>query len=434
MATFSALDHFRRSERLGVVGLGYVGLPVAVALANHFSVIGFDIDADRIMELESNIDRTSEVPLEALEKTSIEFSVDPIRLRDCTFIIVTVPTPIDTHHSPDFGPLRTASESIGANLSPGSVVVYESTVYPGATEQICRPILERASGLKAGTDFFVGYSPERINPGDKEHTIDKIVKVIAAQDPVTLERLKHVYGSVCLAGLHVAPSIEVAEAAKVIENTQRDLNIALMNELAMIFDRLEISTHEVLAAARTKWNFLNFVPGLVGGHCIGVDPFYLTKKAQSVGYHPEVILTGRRVNDQMGTFIATKIIKLLAAKGLSAPDASVLVVGLTFKEDISDLRNSRVVDLIRELIEFGASPDVFDPVCDPSRALLEFGLTVRSQPPQGTYDCVVIAVPHRQLRENQSVLASLVKSGGVVVDVKSVVDRDLFSHATVWSL
>jgi UDP-N-acetyl-D-glucosamine/UDP-N-acetyl-D-galactosamine dehydrogenase len=423
-----------QQERVAVVGLGYVGLPLAVALADHLTVLGFDIDARRIAELTSGHDRTGEITADRLTASSLTYSTDPKSLSDSTFIVVTVPTPVDQHRSPDFGPLRSASKLIGSALSPGAVVVYESTVYPGATEEICIPILERESGLKAGSDFFVGYSPERINPGDLVHTIDKVVKIISAQDPVTLARLRAVYGSICTGGLHEASSIQVAEAAKVIENTQRDLNIALMNELALIFDRLGISTREVLNAAGTKWNFLPFVPGLVGGHCIGVDPYYLTHKAESVGYHPDVILAGRRVNDGMGQFIAAKTTKLLASTGVAISAARVLVLGLTFKEDVPDLRNSRVPDIINELREFGARPEVVDPYGDPAEALHEYGIELASTPSSDGYDAVILAVAHKSILEDTAMLATLVRPGGFLIDVKSVVKPSDVAHATVWTL
>ncbi len=419
---------------MGIVGLGYVGLPLAVALAAHFPVVGFDIDGRRIAELEDGHDRTGEVSSARLRSSALNISMEPADLRNCTFIIVTVPTPVNRHRAPDFGPLQSASKLIGGALASGAVVVYESTVYPGATEEICVPILEEVSGLRAGTGFFVGYSPERINPGDRVHTIDTVVKVISAQDPATLARLRRVYGSICRGGLHEAPTIQVAEAAKVIENTQRDLNIALMNELALIFDRLGISTRDVLEAARTKWNFLPFVPGLVGGHCIGVDPYYLTHKAESVGYHPDVILAGRRVNDGMGAFIAAKATKMLAAKGVAISTARVLVLGLTFKEDVPDLRHSRVPDIVDELRQFGASPEVVDPLGSSAEAAHEYEITLDSQPQGEAYDAVILAVAHRELIGDLAKLKRLVRPGGVLIDVKSALNAADFAHATVWTL
>ena len=335
------------SETIGVVGLGYVGLPVAVAFGKRFEgTLGFDISEDRVRALSQGHDWTDEVTPQVLADTPITFTSNPDDLSVCTFIIVAVPTPIDGDRRPDLSPLLAATRTVGSVLKPGAVVVFESTVYPGVTEEVCGPALEDASGLKSGQDFTLGYSPERINPGDREHTFDKIVKVVAGQDDATLERIARTYEAVVSAGVHRAPSIKVAEAAKVIENTQRDLNIALMNELALIFDRLDISTHDVLDAAATKWNFLRFTPGLVGGHCIGVDPYYLTAKAEAVGYHPEVILAGRRINDSMGAFVARRAIKELRAAGVEINNCRVGIFGLTFKENVPDLRNSRVPDIV----------------------------------------------------------------------------------------
>ena len=423
-------------ETIAVVGLGYVGLPLAVALAREFPLIGVDVDAKRVAELGTGFDRTYEIPADVLGASHATWSCDPTDLSKATFIIVTVPTPIDEHLVPDLGPLRSASTTIGCHLRPGTVVVFESTVYPGVTEEVCQPILERESGLVAGIDFTVGYSPERINPGDRMHTLDRVVKVIAGQDEVTVERMAAVYGSVCTAGLHYAPSIRVAEAAKVIENTQRDLNIALMNELSLIFDRLGIRTADVLAAARTKWNFLPFVPGLVGGHCIGVDPYYLTYKAQSVGYHPNVILAGRRVNDAMGAFIAAKTVKLLAGQGISGSAARVAVLGLTFKEDVPDLRNSRVPDIIREITEFGVTLVVHDPVAVAADAQHEYGLELSSWPLQGLFDAVIMAVPHAWYRERQHDVAAILRPGGVLIDVKATFDptAEPWTDHMVWAL
>ena len=422
------------AEIIAVVGLGYVGLPLAVALADHFSVVGFDTNGSRIAELTRGHDRTGEITEARLAASSISFTTEPKDLAECSFIVVTVPTPVNEHRAPDLGALRSASTMIGEVLSPGTVVVYESTVYPGATEEVCLPILERVSGLRAGIDFTLGYSPERINPGDQVHTIDKVVKVISAQDAPTLARLRDVYGSICHGGLHEAPTICVAEAAKVIENTQRDVNIALMNELALIFDRLGISTTDVLKAAGTKWNFLQFTPGLVGGHCIGVDPYYLTHKAQSVGYQPDVILAGRRVNDGMGAFIATKAIKMLAARNVAISHARVLVLGLTFKEDVPDIRNSRVPDIVNELTQFGAKPEVVDPLGDPSEAAHEYGIELTPKPLGSGYDIVILAVAHREFLRDRTMLPSLVRPGGVVLDVKSALDVSDFAHASVWTL
>lgn len=335
---------------IGIVGLGYVGLPVAVAFGKEHQIVGFDINENRISTLKQKIDYTNEVTTEELEEASIEFTSDASKLKKTDFIIVAVPTPINEHNQPDLTPLVKASEEVGKNLSKGTIVVFESTVYPGATEEVCIPVLERFSGMKCGMDFFVGYSPERINPGDKKHTFTTIIKVVSGQNPEVLEIVADTYASVVKAGVHRASSIKVAEAAKVIENTQRDVNIALMNELALIFDRLGIDTTEVLEAAGTKWNFLNFSPGLVGGHCIGVDPYYLTYKAQAVGYQPDVILAGRRINDELGKFIARTLVKKLIKAGIVVQGATVTVLGLTFKENVPDLRNSKVIDVKKSSI------------------------------------------------------------------------------------
>ena len=380
--------------RIAVVGLGYVGLPLAVALARHFPVIGFDISAVRVEELQKGHDRTGEVDDAALAASSMRFSCREEDLAEAGLIIVAVPTPIDAHRNPDLGPVEKASALVGRRLARGAVVVYESTVYPGVTEDVCVPILERESGLTQGRDFTVGYSPERINPGDKVHTVDRIVKVVSGSTPHTLELLAEVYGRIVAAGVHKASSIRVAEAAKVIENTQRDLNIALMNELALIFDRLGIDTLEVLEAAGTKWNFLPFRPGLVGGHCIGVDPYYLTYKAEEAGYHPEVILAGRRINDGMGKYVAEKTVKMLIRAGRRVNGARVGIFGLTFKENVPDLRNTRVVDIRAELEEYGVSVLVHDPLADAREALHEYGLTLTAFDDMRDLDAAVFAVNH----------------------------------------
>jgi len=423
------------TETVAIIGLGYVGMPLAVALSRSYSVLGFDVDLERVNELRTAVDRTHEVSSASLRDSTAEWTSDAERLRDATFFIVTVPTPVDDRNIPDFRPLRSSSVTVGRHVSPGAVVVYESTVYPGATREVCVPILEEESGLKCGVDFFVGYSPERINPGDAEHTLDRVVKVIAGQDEPTSDRMASLYGTICSAGLHVASSIEVAEAAKVIENTQRDLNIALMNELALIFDRIGISTSEVLAAARTKWNFLDFVPGLVGGHCIGVDPYYLTHKAEAVGYHPQVILAGRRVNDSIAEFIATKTLKLLVANGFSIGDASMSVLGLTFKPDVPDIRNSKVPDLLCELAGYGVAPLVHDPLAPIELARSEYGVEISARPGPGTCDAVILAVPHRSYLATSDDVWSQVTAGGVLVDVKGALapnpDRP---DVTYWSL
>ncbi len=379
---------------LAVVGLGYVGLPLACALARHFEVIGFDIGEKRIAELQQGHDHTGEVTDADLADLPLRFTHDPAELAGAAVIIVAVPTPIDAHRNPDLSPLTGASRTVGANMGRGAVVVFESTVYPGVTEEVCLPILEQASGLAGNRDFTVGYSPERINPGDKVHTVDKIVKVVSGSTPETLELLAGVYGAVVSAGIHKAPSIKVAEAAKVIENTQRDLNIALMNELAVIFERLGIDTLDVLRAAGTKWNFLPFRPGLVGGHCIGVDPYYLTYKAQETGYNPEVILAGRRINDGMGTYVAQKVVKLLARAGKAVKGARVGIFGLTFKENVPDLRNTRVLDICAELAEYSVETPVHDPLADPVEALAEYGLRLTPLEEMVNLDAVVFAVRH----------------------------------------
>ena len=390
---------FNKSEKVAVVGLGYVGLPLAIHLARHFDVVGYDLKSARIRELASGYDRTLEVAAEDLAASTIAFTDDPARLSECRFIIVAVPTPIDIYRIPDLEPLRGSSRTVGRHMRRGSCIVYESTVYPGATEEVCVPILEKESGLVFGRDFTVGYSPERINPGDKEHTFERILKIVSGSDEATLELLARVYGQVVKPGLHRASSIKVAEAAKVIENTQRDLNIALMNELAMIFDRMGIDTTEVLEAAGTKWNFLPFRPGLVGGHCIGVDPYYLTFKAESLGYHPDMILAGRRINDGMGKFVAEQTVKMLIRTGRAIRGARIAVLGLTFKEDVPDLRNTRVVDIVSELRDYGIEVRVHDPMADPEEAMRYYGLTLSSLEDLVGVDAVILAVMHRGYRE-----------------------------------
>ncbi|WP_373498086.1 nucleotide sugar dehydrogenase [Desulfococcus sp.] len=390
---------YNKTEKIAVVGLGYVGLPLAIHLAGHFDVVGYDLKSARIRELASGYDRTLEVTPEDLAASAIAFTDDPARLSECRFIIVAVPTPIDVYRIPDLEPLRGASRIVGRHMRRGSCVVYESTVYPGATEEVCVPILEKESGLAFRRDFTVGYSPERINPGDKEHTFDRILKIVSGSDEATLDLLARIYGQVVRPGLHRASSIKVAEAAKVIENTQRDLNIALMNELAMIFDKMGIDTTEVLEAAGTKWNFLPFKPGLVGGHCIGVDPYYLTFKAESLGYHPDMILAGRRINDGMGKFVAERTVKMLIKTGRPILGARIAVLGLTFKEDVPDLRNTRVVDIVSELRDYGIEVRVHDPLADPEEALKYYGLTLCALEDLAGMDAVILAVMHRAYRE-----------------------------------
>jgi UDP-N-acetyl-D-glucosamine/UDP-N-acetyl-D-galactosamine dehydrogenase len=411
-------------QAIGVIGLGYVGLPLAVEFGKHYPVVGFDISQKRISELKSGVDSTLEVNKEELASASmLHFSSTPTDLQKCNVFIVTVPTPIDVHKRPDLTPLIKASETIGKVLKKGDIVIYESTVYPGATEEDCVPVLERVSGLTFNRDFFAGYSPERINPGDKEHRLTNIKKVTSGSTPEVADKVDALYRSIVTAGTHKASSIKVAEAAKVIENTQRDLNIALINELAKLFSRLEIDTLEVLEAAGTKWNFLPFRPGLVGGHCIGVDPYYLTHKAQAVGYHPEVILAGRRINDSMGRFVASEMIKAMLSKCIQIKGARVLIMGLTFKENCPDLRNTRVVDVIRELQEYQVDVDVYDPWVDVQEAVHEYGITLVTQPQLGLYDGIVVAVAHRQFRAMGA--EKIREFGGqesVLFDLKYVVD------------
>ena len=384
-----------KERKIAVVGLGYVGLPIAVAFGKRQRVIGFDINKAKIAELQKGLDRTGEVSSADLKASDVQYTFQPSDLKTADFIIVAVPTPINEALQPDLTALRKSSELIGANLSPGSIVVFESTVYPGATEEVCQPILEQTSGMKCGVDFKLGYSPERINPGDKEHTLEKIIKVVSAQDDASLEIVAKTYELVVKAGIHRASSIKVAEAAKVIENTQRDLNIALMNELALIFHRLGIDTKSVLDAAGTKWNFLKFSPGLVGGHCIGVDPYYLTAKAESVGYHPQVILAGRRINNGMGKFVAEQTMKLLGQLPRPVNDLKVAVLGLTFKENVPDLRNSKVPDIIQELREYGVQVLVHDPIAESEEAVAEYGIHLSKWNDLKNVDGLIVAVAHR---------------------------------------
>lgn len=412
------------NRKIAVIGLGYVGLPVAVAFARAGNpVVGFDIDAKRVAELTSGHDRTHEVDASDLHHKSMTFTHDVKALAGSDFYIVTVPTPIDEARRPDLGAMFAASRTVGSALKKGDIVVYESTVYPGAVEEDCVPILEKISGLKAGSDFKVGYSPERINPGDKQHRFETIMKVVSGQDAETLDIVADVYGSVVTAGIHRAPSIKVAEAAKVIENTQRDLNIAFMNELSLIFQAIDIDTGDVLAAARTKWNFMPFQPGLVGGHCIGVDPYYLTYRAEKAGYHPEVILAGRRINDGMGQRIARECIRGLLKRKVS--NGVVTVLGLTFKEDVPDTRNSRVVDVIRELESFGLTVQVADPQADPADAMHEYGVTLTKAEALKPADAIVVAVAHKEYADaGWPMIQKLLNGGkGLVLDVKMKLDR-----------
>ena len=425
------------TERIGVVGLGYVGLPVAIEFARHFEgTIGFDIDTVKIQELNGAVDRTGEFDAAALSESTIQFTANADDLADRTFHVVAVPTPVDQDNRPDFSALISASEMVGGVLQRGAVVVYESTVYPGATEEICAPALERASGLRSGADFSVAYSPERINPGDREHTLPRITKVVAGQDGETLERVAAAYERIIPAGIHRAPSIMVAEAAKVIENTQRDLNIALMNEIALICGRLGIRTADVLEAAGTKWNFLPFTPGLVGGHCIGVDPYYLTTKAEQLGYQPEVILAGRRINNRMGEHVATTLVKMLIASGARVSGARVGVLGLTFKENVPDLRNSRVPDILTTLGEYSIEALVHDPLASPEEARSEYGVELRSLDELEGLDALVLAVPHAQyVALPLDSLFGRISDGGVFIDVRSVVrPAEVPAHIRAWSL
>jgi UDP-N-acetyl-D-galactosamine dehydrogenase len=411
------------SERVAVIGLGYVGLPVALGFAKKFpGTVGFDINAAKVNALRSGHDITGEVASEVLKATSLKMTADPADLRGATFFVVAVPTPVDRNNRPDLTPVVKASETVGRALKKGDVVVYESTVYPGVTEEICGPILGKVSGLKRA-DFRLGYSPERINPGDTLHTLEKITKVVSGEDAATLERVAATYGAIIEAGVFRAASVKVAEAAKVIENTQRDLNIALMNELALIFDRMGIRTRDVLAAAGTKWNFLRFSPGLVGGHCIGVDPYYLTTKAEELGYQPQVILAGRRINNEMGPFVAQKTIKMLIHADLPVKGARVGVLGLTFKENVADIRNSKVPDILDELRAFGIEPKLHDPFAEPGETRREYGLDLSRLEELEGLDALILAVSHKlYLDLGADALARRVNPGGVLIDVKSALD------------
>lgn len=410
--------------KLAVVGLGYVGLPLAVEFGKHRAVVGFDINAGRVAELRDGHDRTREVESDDLKQaTGLTYASEASALAEANVFIVTVPTPIDAYKQPDLTPLVRASETLGKVLKRGDIVIYESTVYPGATEDVCVPVLASVSGLRFNEEFFVGYSPERINPGDKKHRVTTIKKVTSGSTPEVATLVDAIYAQIVTAGTHKAPSIRVAEAAKVIENTQRDVNIALINELALIFNRLGIDTQAVLEAAETKWNFLPFRPGLVGGHCIGVDPYYLTHKAQSIGYHPEIILAGRRLNDSMGAYVASQLIKGMTQRCVQVQGARILVMGLAFKENCPDLRNTRVVDIIRELGEYQAQVDVYDPWVDPDEAKREYGIEPVAEPVVGGYDAVVLAVGHRQFVEmGIDAVRALGKATHVLYDLKYVFD------------
>lgn len=408
--------------RIGVIGLGYVGLPLAIEFGKAFPTVGFDIDPHRIEELRQGMDKTLEVDSDEFDAaTQLRFSADSDALREVNFYIVTVPTPLDGHKSPDLGPLRAASETVGKAIGPGNIVVFESTVYPGATEEVCVPIIEQVSGLRYNRDFYAGYSPERINPGDRTHRVRDIVKVTSGSTPEAAELVDTVYRRIIVAGTHRASSIRVAEAAKIIENTQRDVSIALINELATLFARLGLDTQEVLEAAGTKWNFMQFKPGLVGGHCIGVDPYYLTYKAIEVGHHPEMILAGRRINDGMGAYVADQVVGLMTRKRILVAEAKVLVLGLTFKENCPDLRNTRVVDILTRLQSHGAKAEVWDPWVDAAQARQAYGLDLVKVPEQGSYDAIVLAVSHREfVALGAEGLRAFGKPVCVVYDVKGI--------------
>ena len=426
MARNSAPELSLRNCRIGVIGLGYVGLPLAVEFGKRYETVGFDINPSRIAELKRGRDRTLEVDAPELRAAKrLRFTSELRDLRPCRVYVVTVPTPIDADKRPDLGPLESASETVGKVLKRGDIVIYESTVFPGCTEEICVPILEKQSGLKFNRDFYAGYSPERINPGDRDHRLPTIRKVTSGSSPEAADFVDKLYSTIIKAGTHRASSIRVAEAAKVIENTQRDVNIALVNELSMIFNRLGIDTQEVLEAAGSKWNFLPFRPGLVGGHCIGVDPYYLTHKAQQIGYHPEMILAGRRINDNMALYVAGEVVRLMAAKRIHVKSSRILVMGLAFKENTPDLRNSKVADLVAELAAHGAKVDVWDPWVDSREAEEEYGLKLVKRPARGRYDAIVLAVGHREFAGMRPAeVRRLAKRRHVVYDIKFLLDRE----------
>lgn len=413
--------------KIAVIGLGYVGLPLARLFATKYPVVGFDINEKRIAELRGGVDNTLEVENEVLQEVLVEspsgekglFCSSVLKdIADCNYYVITVPTPVDKNNRPDLTPLYKSSETVGKVLKKGDIVIYESTVYPGVTEDECIPVLERVSGLKFNEDFFAGYSPERINPGDKEHTVEKILKVTSGSTPEIGKKVDALYASVIIAGTHLAPSIKVAEAAKVIENSQRDINIAFVNELAKIFNMMKIDTQDVLAAAGTKWNFLQFKPGLVGGHCIGVDPYYLAQKAQEIGYHPEIILAGRRMNDSMGEYVSSEVVKLMLQNDLKVKGSKVLVLGITFKENCPDVRNTKVVDVVRNLKEYGIDITIFDPLANPEEVKKEYNLETVDRLPEGKFDAVVLTVAHKEFLDLD--LDSLKKNDSVVYDVKGV--------------
>ena len=431
------------SIKIGIIGLGYVGLPLARLFATKYSVVGFDIQQKRVNELNSGLDVTLEVEKEVLqsvlidtpnEKIGLYCSTQMQDLEECNYYIVTVPTPVDKNNRPDLTALYKSSETVGKVLKKGDIVIYESTVYPGLTEEECVPVLEKVSGLQFNVDFFAGYSPERINPGDKEHTVDKILKITSGSTPDTGIKVNELYKSVITAGTHLAPSIKVAEAAKVIENSQRDINIAFVNELAKIFNILEIDTQAVLEAAGTKWNFLNFKPGLVGGHCIGVDPYYLAQKAQEAGYHPEIILAGRRLNDSMGEYVASRIVKLMIKKGIPVNNSKLLMLGITFKENCPDVRNTKIVEVIKCLKDYGINVTIFDPWANPKEVAHEYDLNTISTLPSDLFDAIVLGVSHKEyLNLDEQYYKSILSEGGVVVDVKGIL-RGKIKELNYWSL
>ncbi|WP_405097456.1 nucleotide sugar dehydrogenase [Oceanobacillus sp. FSL H7-0719] len=415
-----------KEEKISVIGLGYVGLPLAVEFAKKYNVIGYDLNKEKLNMYRNGVDVTDEAGDEAVQKTTMTFTDNPEAIKECKFHIIAVPTPINIDKTPNLAPVTSASKTVAENLTKGSIVVYESTVYPGTTEEICIPILEEVSGLKYGEDFKVGYSPERINPGDKVNTLTKITKVVSGSDEVALKEISAVYGSIIEAGVFDAESIKVAEAAKVIENSQRDINIAFMNELSMVFDRMDIDTKAVLEAASTKWNFLQFTPGLVGGHCIGVDPYYFTYKAEQLGYHSQIILSGRKVNDDMGKYVGASVIKQMIKAKQEIENARVAVLGLTFKENVSDVRNTKVVDVIEELKEYGIAPIVYDPVAESEEVYQEFNIQLAAKEDLKDLDCIILAVPHKQIIDTGLLekLDRLYKNDKkVLIDIKSILDR-----------
>ena len=421
-----------KKDKIAIIGLGYVGLPLARLFATKFSVVGFDINSDRISELMSGVDSTLEVDNETLQSVLLNDSSeskglfctnDLERIKDCNYFIITVPTPVDKNNRPILTPLIKASETVGSVLKKGDIVIYESTVYPGATEEDCIPVLEQVSGLKFNTDFYAGYSPERINPGDKEHTVEKILKVTSGSTPKIGQKVNDLYKSVITAGTHLAPTIKVAEASKVIENSQRDINIAFVNELAKIFNLLEINTHDVLEAAGTKWNFLPFKPGLVGGHCIGVDPYYLAQKAQEKGYHPEIILAGRRLNDGMGDYVASEVVKCMIKKNIPVNGSKVLILGITFKENCPDVRNTKAVDLVNALKDYGTNITIHDPWADEKEVMHEYGLTSLKTLPNKKFDAIVLTVSHSKFKELD--FQSLKNDNAIVYDVKNFIKKGL---------